>query len=153
MVKSQKPLVSRVCKGCGDIFYTRRAGQKYHSERCRVKYYKEHGFVSVEVEKVCLNPGCGKTFSTTCPSKQKYCCPSCRKEAWLKRIDGKAAQLDAETSTFYAERFNTLEKDGFKCTFCGRGPKEGAVLGVVEDAGELKTICDECKRGKEFKGG
>lgn len=113
-------------------------------------YYKEHYYGVTEVSKTC--PNCGEMFSTTMPKKQAYCSPECRADAQRKRAEGKLAQADAETLTFYSERFSTLEKDGFKCTYCGRGPKEGAVLGVVEDSG-LRTICEECKAGKSFVGG
>lgn len=142
----------KTCKNeeCGRNFLPKRKTQKYCNDDCRVAYYKKH-YGSQEVEKVC--PNCGNTFTTTMPKKQTYCEPGCREDAQKKRIEGKLAQLDAETLTHYAERFSTLEKNGFKCTYCGRGPKEDAVLGVIEDSGKLRTICSECKKGKEFTGG
>jgi len=139
------------CKGCGISFLPKTKRQKYHDDDCRVAYYKEH-FGGKEVSKTC--PNCGTVFSTTMPKKQTYCTPECRDEAREKRIDGKLAQLDAETATNLGERYSTLERDGFKCVYCGRGAKEGAVLGVVDDEEKgLKTVCGECKAGKEFLGG
>lgn len=147
-----KILSPRDCKSCGVSFTPKTSRQKYHDDKCRVAYYKEH-FGSKEVQKTC--PNCGNEFSTTMPKKQTYCCPDCREEARNKRIDGKLAQLDAETLTHLGERYSTLERDSFKCVHCGRGAKEDAVLGVADDGkGGLKTICDECKKGEEFlKGG
>ena len=141
----------KTCAGCGKGFSPKRRTQKYCNDDCRVVYYKKHYFGVTEVNKVC--PNCGAVFSTTMPKKQTYCKPECRKEAAKKRGEGKLAQLDTETLTAYRERFCTLENDGFRCTYCGRGPKEGAVLGVVEELGELRTICEECKAGKNSTGG
>lgn len=87
------------------------------------------------------------------PRKQTYCSPDCREEARQKRIDGRLAQLDAETATFLGERYTTLQRDGFRCVYCGRGAKEGAVLGAEDDGkGGLETICEECKAGRSFLG-
>lgn len=67
-----------------------------------------------------------------------------------KRTDEEAASCEAEKQTYLAERYATFERDGFKCTICGRGVKESAILDVEEEKGALKTVCTDCKEGKEF---
>jgi len=58
--------------------------------------------------------------------------------------------MSAERITHLTERFAAFEKDGFKCTYCGRGRDEGVKLDTVnDDKGGLRTICGECKAGKE----
>ena len=142
---------AKICIECGRKFAPKRKTQKYCSDDCRAKYYEKH-FGSKEVTKTC--PNCGKTFQTTSPRKRTYCTPECRVEAQKKRIDGKLAQLDAETLTHLGDRYATLERDGFRCTKCGRGAREGVVLGVIDDGkGSMVTVCEECKLGKEFLGG
>jgi hypothetical protein len=55
-------------------------------------------------------------------------------------------------------RFRILSRDGFRCQYCGRSQREGAVLhvdhvhpvaaGGTTDEGNLITACDECNLGK-----
>lgn len=148
--KVRVPSSLKDCKNCGKKFQPKRKGQKYCRDDCRADYYKKHYFGTVEVSKTC--PNCKTVFPTTMPKKQKYCSPECRKEAQKKRADGVLAQVDAETSTYYAERYAVLEKDGFKCVLCGRGAKDDVVLTVMEVDGVLRSVCTECKAGKDFIG-
>ena len=58
-------------------------------------------------------------------------------------------------------RFQILERDGFRCRYCGRSADEGAVLhvdhihprahGGSEDADNLLTACSECNVGKSAR--
>jgi 5-methylcytosine-specific restriction endonuclease McrA len=55
-------------------------------------------------------------------------------------------------------RFAVLERDGFKCRYCGRGAKQEVVLhvdhvqprsaGGTDDIDNLVTACQECNIGK-----
>lgn len=137
------------CKGCNIKFTPRDGRQRFHSVDCRVRYYQEH-YGSLEVTKTCPNDG--KVFTTTKPKKQTYCCPECREEARQKRQDEVTSRVRAEKRTFLGERFAALERDDFKCVYCGKSKEQGAVLDVVEEEGELKTVCLECKVGREFLG-
>lgn len=102
-----------------------------------------------QVEKTC--PNCGTVFPTTMPKKQTYCKPECRKEAAKLRAGAALARTDAERTTYFTERYAAFERDGFKCTVCGRGVKEGAVLDILDSEDGPKTVCTECKEGKEAK--
>ena len=142
----QRILALRVnCKGCGVSFAPVTKRQKYHNEDCREDYYKEHYFPQVHVDKTC--PNCGDVFSSTMPKKQTYCTLECREDAREKRLDALKAGKDTEKITHLRERIGAFEQDEFKCTVCGRGPKDGAVLDVVDEGAKLKTVCIECKIG------
>lgn len=85
------------------------------------------------------------------PKKQTYCEPECREDARHKRLAVLEASRSTEKVTHLRDRVSAFGRDGFKCTVCGRGPKDGAVLDVVEEDGKLVTVCLECKIGKEKK--
>ena len=138
-----------VCKGCEISFTPKTMKQKYHSEDCREAYYKRTYFAQTIVNKTC--PNCGIVFSTAMPKKQAYHSADCREDARRKRTEAKNASMVAERRTYLGERLAAFEHDGFKCTVCGRKPKDGAVLDVVEEGAGLVTVCVECKVGKESK--
>lgn len=145
--KTKKAVRPRfVCKGCDIVFIPKSKKQKYHSEDCREDYYKRTYFAKTFVNKTC--PNCERVFSTAMPKKQVYCEPECREDARRKRTEAKNASMVAERRTYLGERVATFERDKFKCTVCGRGPKDGAVLDVAEDGAKLVTVCIECKVGK-----
>ena len=58
-------------------------------------------------------------------------------------------------------RFKILQRDNFKCQYCGRSAKDGAILeidhivpkskGGTDDPENLITACRECNRGKGNK--
>jgi len=146
--ETKVPSSLKNCKSCGERFLPKRRTQVYCSDKCRADYYKEHYFTSTEVTKTC--PNCRTAFLTTMPRKQTYCSPECRKDAQRKRVDGVLAQVDAETLTYYAERYAVLEKDGFKCILCGRNAKDNVVLTTMEVDGVLRAVCTECKAGRDF---
>lgn len=137
------------CKGCNIKFVPKDGRQKFHTPECRVAYYEKH-YGSLEVTKTCPNDG--TLFSTTKPKKQIYCCPDCREEARKKRESDVVESVNAEKRTYLGERFAALERDNFTCVYCGKSREQGAVLDVVEDQHELKTICMDCKVGREFLG-
>lgn len=136
------------CKGCETAFFPKDKRQKYHSAECREAYYASHYFNKVMVDKAC--PNCGTVFSTSMPQKQAYCSPECRKEAQVRRLEGVAASMSAERITYLTERYATFQHDGYKCTYCGRGAADGVKLDTEDkEGGGLRTICNECKVGKE----
>lgn len=134
------------CKGCTINFFPKDKRQKFHNADCREKYYLLH-YGSPSVQKTCLN--CGALYSTTMPKKQSYCKPECREEHQLKSRDEVKARVVAERQTFLGERYATMQRDDFKCSYCGKGKEQGAVLDVVDDSSKLKTICLECRIGKQ----
>jgi len=138
-----------VCKGCGRLFVPKSRKQKYHDEDCRKAFYGRTYFAKTFIDKTCLN--CGSVFPSSSPKKQLYCNPECREAARKKRMDARSASVVAERHTFLSERISAFERDGYRCFVCGRGPKDGAVLDVMEDGAILVTVCAECKAGKETK--
>jgi len=56
-------------------------------------------------------------------------------------------------------RFQILQRDGFRCRACGRGPNHGAKLvidhiipvdwGGLTEESNLQTLCEECNSGKQ----
>jgi len=145
MAKQSLPPVK--CKGCNVRFVPKTRKQKYHSDTCRIEYYEKHYFAKKEVEKTC--PNCDIKCLTSKPLLQVYCTPECRIDAQKKRAEGVLASHQAERVTYLADRHAAMKRDGFRCRECGRGPQDGAALDVELDGGELKTICTDCKRGKE----
>lgn len=123
--------------------------QHYHSETCREDYYNRVFFGKTTVRKVC--PNCGEKFPTTKPGRQIYCKPECREEAKKKRQDGLAASMNAERKTYLGDRFAVMEKDSFRCVYCGRGVRDGLKLSVEDNEdGKLHTVCNQCAEGREF---
>lgn len=150
--KEKRGLPPVKCKGCPINFVPKDRRQKYHSDTCREKYYNRVFFGKTTVNKVC--PNCGTGFSTTKPGRQDYCSPECREDARKKRREGIAASLSAERRTFLGDRFAVLERDDFKCTYCGKSVRDGIKLDVEEDGkGGLRTVCNLCVEGREFNKG
>lgn len=139
--------VSRhVCKGCGKLYAPKTRKQKYCNEKCREDYYKRHYFIKEVVNKTC--PNCGITFPTSKPKRQIYCNPECREDAKAKRMDALSASATAERVTYLDERMAAFERSDYKCTVCGRGVIDGAILDVAEDGAKLTTMCTDCKAGR-----
>ena len=147
----KKTLQLQKCKGCSIKFIPKDRRHRFHSVQCRVKYYEEH-YYSPEVTKVCANPECGRQFPTSMPKKQDYCCPECREQARQLRQDEVTSRVRAERRTYLGERFAALQKSNFTCEYCRKSRDQGAILDVVDDNGELKAACLECRVGKEFLG-
>lgn len=82
------------------------------------------------------------------PTKQTYCTPGCREDARSKREEAKKASMSAERVTYLKERVSAFEESEFRCTMCGRSPKDGIVLDVVEEGAGLRTVCTDCKTGR-----
>jgi len=139
----KKTLPPKPCRRCGISFVPKRKDQVYCSKACRKADYKDkYGFYK-EVTKTC--PVCGESFDTTMAAKQTYCSPECREKNRKMKLDEAAARLEAEVQTHRQEVLDTLKRDGYACTKCGRGPG-GVDLTVVPDGSRLKTLCVECER-------
>jgi 5-methylcytosine-specific restriction endonuclease McrA len=87
-------------------------------------------------------------------------CPRCQS----LRLSGHAPRPPASTTQRLRDpipprlRFAVMQRDGFRCGYCGRTAASGAVLhvdhivpvsaGGTDDEGNLMTACDECNLGK-----
>jgi len=147
--KKKRNLPPIRCKGCTINFVPKDLRQHFHSETCREEYYQRTYFSKTSTRKVC--PNCGTIFPTSKPGRQVYCSPECREDARTKRREGLAASMTAERKTFLGDRFAAMEKDGFKCVYCGKGTRDGVKLSVEDDEnGKLRTVCNQCAEGREF---
>jgi 5-methylcytosine-specific restriction endonuclease McrA len=100
--------------------------------------------ISEQNKKCCIF--CGNEFSSPTWHQRKYCCEECRKMA-LK---------DANKKTdYYKGRFLILDRDGFRCAYCGRSSYSDNVELHVDHvlprckdgddvAGNLITACSNC---------
>lgn len=147
--KEGKSLPPAKCKGCGVSFVPKDRRQHYHSDTCRETYYQHTYFSKTATHKVC--PNCDTEFPTTKPGRQVYCKPECREDARGKRRDGAAVSMSAERKTFLGDRFAALERDEFRCVYCGKSARDGVKLDVEDDGGgNLRTICNQCREGRKF---
>jgi 5-methylcytosine-specific restriction endonuclease McrA len=101
---------------------------------------------------------CGAGFMGT--RDRSYCGDPCRREA--RRVRQEHEKLTGETPRHLLSpqqrRFAILERDSFRCQFCGRGPKQGVILevdhllprsrGGLSELANLITACEQCNRGK-----
>ena len=92
---------------------------------------------------------------------QKYCSDACQQAAYnqKQREKAKAAIVAGESNHYLKIRFMVLRRDGFACSYCGRGKKEGVTLhvdhidpksnGGAYAIDNLTTACMECNIGKD----
>jgi hypothetical protein len=113
-------------------------------------------------KKTVLYPGnchvCGAGFVGT--RDRAYCGDECRLTARRARLqeEKRTGQKPRHLISWAQRRFAVLERDSFKCRYCGRGAAEGAVLQVdhVRSASRggpntianLVTACRDCNVGK-----
>ena len=135
------------CKGCNIKFIPKDGRQKFHSPECRAKYYESH-YGGTVFTKTC--PNCGTSFTTTKPKKQVYCCADCREQARISRQNKLMNEVTTQKQSYLAKRYAALQNHNFRCVFCGRSVEQGAVLDVVEEQGELKPVCLDCRAGKSL---
>lgn len=92
---------------------------------------------------------CGQTFLADVGRKQRFCSPGCRDEFW--RHEGRTRRLKL--------RFDIFRRDGFRCQYCGRSPRDDGVTLEVDhilpkakygrdELDNLITACRECNIGK-----
>lgn len=102
---------------------------------------------------------CGVAFKGT--QDKTYCSDACRVNAWRARKREGAVEAHIGSRPHYGwaqRRFAVLERDGFKCRYCGRGAAQQAVLhvdhilpksaGGGDELENLITACQECNYGK-----
>ena len=145
----KKSLPPIQCKGCDINFVPKDRRHHFHSEICREDYYRAVYFSKSTTRKQC--PNCGVMFMTSKPKRQVYCTPECREDAANKRQESITASMTAERTTFLGDRFSTLEKDSFKCVYCGKSVSDRVKLEVEDDGkGGLHTVCSLCLEGRNF---
>jgi 5-methylcytosine-specific restriction endonuclease McrA len=107
----------------------------------RQKIYKTHN-------KKCAF--CGKVFSTI-EANRKYCpTQDCSYNIERLRV--------ANGGSVYRKRFKLLERDGFRCQYCGLTPADGITLrldhivpkakGGIDHESNIITSCEHCNCGK-----
>ena len=136
----------RVCVNCG-----KKHNYPWRRKFCSEKCFYEHNKKTTKVNKECLY--CKKTFLGN--KNGKYCCSDCKyKHSYIlpkppPDLNNKLIKL----------RFEILKRDGFKCQYCGRNPKEDNCKlhidhinpksnGGLNNPDNLITSCFECNIGK-----
>ena len=141
----------RSCAICGEIFKPRCPNHKYCSAICRDKANKEKHLKSYKKRslkhRICKI--CGKEFITN-SGNRVYCSNECAKLGNLRLYKSKNSII----------RFKVLERDGFKCCYCGRNPIEDNIKleadhiipkskGGKYTMDNLITACNECNNIKK----
>ena len=93
---------------------------------------------------------CGVDFETKIPQK-KYCSDKCKSE-------NDKLRYEKENTNYYRLRFQILERDGFRCQYCGLTAKDGIKLQIDHinpksnggklEPNNLTTSCEICNLGK-----
>ena len=105
---------------------------------------------------------CGTEFRGS--MDRSFCSDTCRVNAWRAKKRNGPDNPDAKFPELYGwarRRFTVLERDGFKCRYCGKGAKQDVVLNVdhinpkslggSDEIDNLITACNECNSGKGAK--
>lgn len=140
-----------ICPTCQEQFITFRNDQKYCSSECCKKaglYYQNR----LEIKKRCVV--CGKDFITYKKTK-KYCSSGCQREFNKARLQ--KTKLTT-VHPYLRMRFQVLERDNFRCRYCGRGLYDGVKLEIdhivpkklngVNELSNFVTACSDCNVGK-----
>ncbi len=140
-----------VCENCGKLYGQRRSNQKYCTPECRKEgapFYQNRE----EKEKTCAL--CGEYYLTF-KKHQKYCSPECTQKVRRAYLEKYRQQ---KPSNFLRMRFQVLQRDKFRCQYCGRGAKDGVTLVIDHIAPRSKagtdslinfvTACEDCNGGK-----
>ena len=111
-----------------------------------MKYEKK----SIDKKCVC----CGKEFNTS-RSYQIFCHKKCATKHYEAQYK---AHPQKRSTTFTRLRFKVLERDNFRCQYCGAGPSEKTSLvvdhitpkskGGTNGMANLITACHHCNGGK-----
>jgi 5-methylcytosine-specific restriction endonuclease McrA len=138
------------CKNCGDVFERPgNNGKVFCSVECKRKH---------RLRTRCrLCEHCGIGFQDDYHGTQKYCSTYCGNLA-ARTKKPKKRYVPRRPDIPKTLRFQILQRDGFRCQYCGRGTKDGAVLvldhvvpysiGGATDESNLVTACRACNLGK-----
>ena len=162
MGQKKKQLNRIACEICEVSFIPRRCTQKTCSKECsKVKASRRSAAKYVKKvfnKKTCLI--CDKEY-TPAKSYQKFCSKECvrARDKKTMRAKAKKAMEDGNSTYWLKIRFIVLNRDGFKCQYCGRGVDDGTTLQVDHihpkskggdySLGNLTTACFECNQGKK----
>ena len=137
------------CKGCSVIFTPKDGRQHFHSALCRELYQQAHYWGKITTTRNCGYSKCGIEFTTTKGGRQFYCCPEHRELARKERLAEIQTQISQSNTQSLHERFSALQAAGFRCSYCGRGSRDGVILEVENDESVgVVVICNLCKAGK-----
>jgi hypothetical protein len=87
-------------------------------------------------------------------------CPTCLSEiaSGHRRVRNGAGSASQRAAIAPRLRFAVMQRDGFRCTYCGRTAADGVTLhvdhvqpvaaGGVDEEGNLVTACSDCNLGK-----
>lgn len=70
------------CRNCNETFETKKEGQKFCSERCRLEFWKKARSTNIVRELTC--PVCDTIFPTA-DKRRRYCSPECYQKANIER--------------------------------------------------------------------
>lgn len=152
----------RKCKICREEFSTTVSKNEKvcYKRKCRKAYSeikrRKKRELEVGVEMICKN--CGKKFPKRKRKlyKDKYCSKKCFKEAIKKaKKKQKSIYLLNKRKTY----FNIFERDGFRCMYCGKTPKDDKVKLVIDhimpivkggksEPQNMITSCSKCNNHK-----
>lgn len=138
-----KKIYSRKCKNCGKQYRTVSKNQKkFCSLRCGREFHFGKPKWTTQHRHRCSY--CNKIFYTRNP-KQRYCGVTCRLKMPIKASDNTL-------------RWKVLNRDNFRCQYCGKTPQDGIKLivdhitprvkGGMTTLDNLATACADCNSHK-----
>jgi len=143
---------TKECEYCGEVFISDKSYQKYCSPKCcrlAQPFYRNRETLN----KRCIF--CGQDYLTT-KRNQKYCSHECQLEA--NKVASAKYKERVRTTPLLKLRFEVFLRNHFRCSYCGRGAKDGVTLvvdhiipesrGGKTELGNLTTACQECNQGK-----
>lgn len=155
MAKAKDGYMVNECARCGGQFYAtpREHSKKYCSPECAHDARLERERMRHQKKPPDIR-GCGVCGKEMVLDGRRrgtrYCSDKCREIAKTKYY---------KETFFYSLRWKVLSRDGFKCQYCGRSPRENGVKlhvdhirpkkhGGKDIEGNLITACAECNLGK-----
>jgi hypothetical protein len=149
----------KTCRCCNKDFKTKNHMIKYCSDICRNKHKYDNYKINYKnirkrksiilAEKECVE--CKKHFFSF-RNNQKFCSKLCN------NLNNRRKPTNNQLPLLKL-RFEILERDGFKCQYCGRNPREhNCILNIDHIIPRIKgglttyenliTSCKECNLGK-----
>ena len=153
-IKCRPPKIHGKCSICGRDLLKR--GKIYCGSECAII-----GSRSKSKEYICVCGHCGKEFNVDASHKHAKFCS--KEFAWdhSRRLGGKKSmKRKYRTKINPSQRFRVLERDGYRCVYCGNTPNEARLVvdhifpqsKLIKSAGNmdvnLVTACEICNSGK-----